>query len=58
MAVVIIMEAFCSSPREPLHQLMAILPIQICLKKLATQVAICLLSLPTSSLVLHRLGPA
>ena len=57
-AVVIITGAFRSSPREPLHQLTAIPPIQIRLEKLATQAAIRLLSLPTSSPVLHRLGPA
>jgi hypothetical protein len=56
-AVVVITGAFRSTPREPLHQLTAILPIQIRLKKLVKKAAIRLLTLPTSSPVLHRLGP-
>jgi hypothetical protein len=55
-AIGIVMGAFCSVPREPLHQLAAILPVNIHLTKLTTQAAICLLSLPTNSPVLHRLG--
>jgi hypothetical protein len=55
--IVVIMGAFCSMPCEPLHQLSAILPIDLQLKKLFTQAAICLLSLPPNSPVLHRLGP-
>jgi hypothetical protein len=55
-AVVVITGAFRSTPREPLHQLTAILPIQIRLRKLATKAAIRLLTLPASSPVLHRLG--
>jgi hypothetical protein len=50
------MGAFCSTPQEPLHQLAAILPINIHLKKLVSQVAIRLLTLPASSPVLHHLG--
>jgi hypothetical protein len=55
-AIGIISGAFRSAPREPLHQLTAILPINIHLKKLVSQAAIWLLSLPTNSPVLHRLG--
>jgi hypothetical protein len=50
------MGAFCSTPQELLHQLAAILPINIHLKKLVSQVAIHLLTLPASSPVLHHLG--
>jgi hypothetical protein len=56
-AVVVIAGAFCSTPREPLQQLMAIPPIQVRLGKLFTNAAIRLLSLPPNSPVLHRLGP-
>jgi Reverse transcriptase (RNA-dependent DNA polymerase) len=56
-AVGIITGAFRSTPREPLHQLIVIPPIQIRLQRLATQAAIRLLTLPKSSPVLHRLGP-
>jgi hypothetical protein len=55
-AIVVIMGAFQSAPREPLHQLSAILPIQLRIEKLAKQAAIRLLTLPTSSPVLQRLG--
>jgi hypothetical protein len=40
VAIGIIMGAFWSTPREPLHQLSAILPVHIQLKKLVTQAAI------------------
>jgi hypothetical protein len=55
-AVIVITGAFRSTPREPLHQLIAIPPIQIRLRKLGAQAAIRLLTLPPSSPVLHRLG--
>jgi hypothetical protein len=57
MAIQVIAGAFQSTPMEPLHQLIAIPPIQIRLNHLTTQVASQLLMLPTSSPVLHRLGP-
>ena len=57
VAVLIITGAFRSTLREPLHQLTAIPPIHIHLQRLSTQAAICLLTLPTNSPVLHRLGP-
>jgi hypothetical protein len=57
MAICVIMGAFRSMPLEPLHQLTAIPPIQLHLEWLSMQAAIQLLTLPTSSPVLHRLGP-
>jgi hypothetical protein len=56
MAIQVITGAFCSTPLEPLHQLMAIPPMQVQLQQITTQAAIHLLSLPTSSTVLLRLG--
>jgi hypothetical protein len=50
------MGAFHSTPHEPLHQLSAILPINIHLMKLVSQAAIHLLTLPPNSPVLHHLG--
>jgi hypothetical protein len=50
------MGTFHSTPCELLHQLLAILPINIHLSKLVEQAAIRLLALPTNSPVLHHLG--
>jgi hypothetical protein len=55
-AIGIIIGAFCSTPHEPLHQLAAILPVDIHLTKLLMQAAICLLMFPSSSPVLCQLG--
>ncbi len=49
--------AFRTTPVEPLHQLIAILPMHICLQLLSKTVALTLLTIPHSSQIIQRLGP-
>jgi len=51
------MGAFKTTPAEPLHQLIAILPIHIRLKMLSKTAALTLLTVPHSSQLIQRLGP-
>jgi len=51
------MGAFRTTPAEPLHQLIAILPIHIRLKMLSKTAALTLLTIPHSSQLIQRLGP-
>ena len=50
------MGAFRTTPAEPLHQLIAILPIHIRLQMLSKMAALTLLSVPHSSQLIQRLG--
>jgi Reverse transcriptase (RNA-dependent DNA polymerase) len=52
-----IVGAFCSTPTDPLHQLIAILPIDLCLQMLSKTAALTLLTVPHSSQLIQRLGP-
>ena len=49
--------AFRTTPAEPLHQLIAILPIHIRLQMLSKTAALTLLTIPHSSQLIQRLGP-
>jgi hypothetical protein len=51
------MGAFRTTPAEPLHQLIAILPIHIRLQMLSKMAALTLLTIPHSSQLIQRLGP-
>ena len=51
------MGAFRTTPAEPLHQLIAILPIHIRLQMLSKTAALSLLTIPHSSQLIQRLGP-
>ena len=51
------MGAFRTTPAEPLHQLIAILPIHIRLQMLSKTAALTLLTIPHSSQLIQRLGP-
>src|SRR6266852_2055496 len=51
------MGAFRTTPAEPLHQLIAILPIHIHLQMLSKTAALTLLTIPHSSQLIQRLGP-
>jgi hypothetical protein len=55
-AVRIISESFRTAPREPLHQLLNILPMDLRLDKLTQSSALRLYRLPRSSQLLRRLG--
>ena len=51
------MGAFRTTPAEPLHQLIVILPIHIRLQMLSKNAALTLLTIPHSSQLIQRLGP-
>jgi ribonuclease HI len=51
------MGAFCTIPVDPLHQLSAILPMDLRLRMLSKTAALSLLSIPHSSQLIQRLGP-
>jgi hypothetical protein len=51
------MGAFRTTPAEPLHQLIAILPIHIRLQMLSKTAAFTLLTIPHSSQLIQHLGP-
>src|ERR1700733_14342799 len=50
------MGAFWTTPAEPLHQLIAILPVHIRLQMLSKTAALTLLTIPHSSQLIQRLG--
>ena len=57
-AVRVISGTFRTTPREPLHQLLTILPMNLCLDMLTQSTALRLYKAPDSSQLLRRLGPA
>ena len=54
----IISGTFRTTPREPLHQLLTIIPMGLCLDMLTQSTALRLYKAPRSSQLLRRLGPA
>ena len=57
-AVKIMSGTFRTTPREPLHQLLTVLPMNLRLDMLIQSTALCLYKAPGSSQLLRRLGPA